>query len=67
MKKYYIKKNSILHYTIKLIQVILLLIATLTACCEYFGTNEIQVNILIKLITIISILLLIIIDKIKIK
>ena len=65
MQKYYIKKNSVLYYTIKSIQIILLFIAMLTACCEYFGTNEILYNILIKLIMLISMLLMIKIDKIK--
>lgn len=67
MQKYYIKKNSVLYYTIKSIQVILLFIAMLTVCCEYFGKNEILCNILIKLIILISMLLMIKIDKIKIK
>ena len=67
MKKLYIIKNSIAYYYLRVMQVLLFIIAILTACGEYEGTNNIQVNILIKLITLISIILLILIDKIKIK
>lgn len=67
MKKLYIIKNSIAHYFLQLIQVILIFVSILTVCTEYQGTNEIQINILIKLTTIISIVLLVLIDKIRIK
>lgn len=67
MKKLYIIKNSIAYYFLQLTQVILIFIAILGACGEYQGTNELQINILIKLTTITSIVLLILIDKIRIK
>lgn len=67
MKKLYIIKNSIAHYFLQLTQVILIFIAILGACGEYQGTNDIKVNVLIKLATITSIVLIILIDKIKIK
>lgn len=67
MKKMFIKKNSIAYYFIKIIEVLLLFIGILTACCEYYGTNERYINILIKLIMIISIFAMVKIDKIKIK
>ena len=67
MKRLYIIKNSIAYYILQITQVLLLISAMLTACCGYYGTNEIQYNIIIKLIMLISILLIIKIDKIKIK
>lgn len=67
MKRIYIIKNSIAHYFLQLIQIILIFIAILGACGEYQGTNELQINVLIKLTMITSIVLLVLIDKIRIK
>lgn len=67
MRKLYIKRNSIAYYFLQFTQVLLLIIAILTVCGEYKGINDIKVNVLIKLTTLASIALLVLVDKIKIK
>lgn len=67
MKRLYIIRNSIAYYSLRVMQLLLFIIAILTACGEYQGINDIKVNVLIKLTTITSIFLIILIDKIRIK
>lgn len=67
MRKLYIIRNSIAYFSLRVMQVLLFIIAILTACGEYKGINDIKVNVLIKLVTITSIALLVLIDKIRIK
>lgn len=64
MRKYFIKKNSIAYYIVLFLQVFMLFTSIFTMCLE---TTHILHNIIIKTVTIISLVVFYYLDKITIK